>query len=91
MKPTIRIMVIALVGVGISLAAVVNFVLAVSHNRIPWHAEAREFYVAVGRSYTEGFAIGFFLCFSLVVAATAVSGLLAQRRSSAQRRPLWDE
>ncbi len=90
-KPTVRIMVIALVGVGTSLAAVVNFVLAVSHNRIPWHPEAREFYLALGRSYTEGFAIGFFLCFSLAVAATAVAGTLEQRRSRPQRRPVWDE
>ena len=79
---TARIMVIALVGVAASLAAVVNFVLAVFHNRIPWHSEAREFYVAIGRSYTEGFAIGFFLCFALAVAATAIAGTLEQRRSA---------
>ncbi len=90
-KPTARLMVIALVGVVTSLAAVVNFVLAVVHNRIPWHVEAREFYLAVGRSYTEGFAIGFFLCFSLAVAATAVAGTLGQQRPSAQRRPVSDE
>ncbi len=91
MKLKVRMVVIALAGVGTSLAAVANFVLTVFHNRLPSHPEAREFYLVVGRSYTEGFAIGFFLCFSLAVAATAVSGLLAQRRSSAQRRPLWDE
>ena len=83
MKPTIRIMVIALAGVGTSLAAVVHFVLTVFHNRILWQFEAREFYLAVGRSYTEGFTIGFFLCFSLAVAATAFAGIL-ERRSSAE-------
>ena len=81
-KPTIRIMVIALAGVGASLAAVVHFVLTVLHNRISWHLEAREFYLAVGRSYTEGFAIGFFLCFSLAVAATAVAGSLERHSST---------
>ena len=80
-KSTVRIMVIALVGVGTSLAAVFHFVLTVVHNSIPWRPEAREFYLAVGRSYTEGFAIGFFLCFSLAVAATAVAGILEQRGS----------
>ncbi len=91
MKPTVRIVAIALAGVGASLAAVVHFVLTVFHNSIPWHPEAREFYLALGRSYTEGFAIGFFLCFSLAVAATAVAGILEQRRSRPQRRPVWDE
>ena len=80
MKPTIRIMVIALAGVGTSLAAVVHFVLTVLHNRILWDLEPREFYLAVGRSYTEGFTIGFFLCFSLAVAATAFAGILERRQ-----------
>ena len=87
-KPTVRIMVIALAGVGTSLAAVVHFVLTVFHNSIPWHPEAREFYLAVGRSYTQGFTIGFFLCFSLAVAATAVAGTLEQRRSRSEIRPM---
>ncbi len=88
MKQSARIVVIALAGVGASLTAVVHFVLAVLHNRIPWPADAQEFYLAVGRSYTEGFAIGFFLCFSLAVAATAVAGALEQRRDDSEPAPV---
>ncbi len=83
MKPSVRIVVIALVGVGTSLAAVVNFLLTVSHNRIPWQPEARELYLVVGRSYTQGFAIGFFFCFSLAVAASAIAGIVQQRKRNA--------
>ena len=87
-KHSARLMVIAFAGVGTSLAAVVHFVLAVFNNRIPWHTEAREFYLAVGRSYTQGFAIGFFLCFSLAVAATAVVGTLEQLRNAPEPAPV---
>ena len=84
MKPSVRIVVIALVGVGTSFAAVVNFLLTVFHNRIPWQPEAREFYLVVGRSYTQGFAIGFFFCFSLAVAATAITSILEQRKNNTE-------
>lgn len=81
MKPNqLRVMLIAIAGAGTSLAAVAHFVLTVFRNQLPWHTEARDYYLAVGRSYTQGFAIGFFLCFSLAVAATALAGILEQRR-----------
>ena len=91
MKFKVRMVVIALAGVGTSLTAVANFVLTVFHNRLPLNPESREFYLVVGRSYTEGFAIGFFLCFSLAVAATAISGLLERRRSSSESELICDE
>ena len=53
MKFKVRMVVIALAGVGTSLAAVANFVLTVFHNRLPLNPESREFYLVVGRSYTE--------------------------------------
>lgn len=82
----LRILIVAIVGAATSIVAVAHFVLTVMNNRLPWHRGVRDFYLAVGRSYTEGFAIGFFFCFSLTVAATALAGMLKNRRE----RPATD-
>ena len=73
MRRQTRMIVIALGGAAASLAAVTHFVLSIFDNNLKWSPEIQVYYVAVGASYTQGFAIGFFLCFSLAVAATAVA------------------
>jgi ABC-type Fe3+ transport system permease subunit len=73
---------VAIAGIGICLAAVAGFLFTVGHNELPWRSDqgVREHYVAVGRSYSQGFVVGFFLCFFLTVIAVSVAALLERRR-----------
>jgi hypothetical protein len=66
---------VALAGAGICLTAITHFLLTIRYNRLPWSPgqHARDHYLAVGHSYTQGFIVGFFLCLSLAVAAAAVA------------------
>ena len=62
---------------GVCVAALVGFVVTMVHNNLPWEPDqsVREHYLAVGRSYSQGFTVGFFLCFSLSVLAISVAAL----------------
>lgn len=68
-------LVLALAGAGLCLAAMVGFVAMVATNNLPWHPglTIQEHYLQVGRSYSQGFVVGFFLCFFLTLGAVAVS------------------
>ena len=74
-------LVIAALGLGACLMALVGFFRTILTNDLPFHPEltAREHYLAVGRAYSSGFLTGFFLCFFLVVAVLAVSAVMAVR------------
>lgn len=58
-------------GVGLCCAALARFVLTIWHNGLPWQQGQgiREHYVAVGSYFSQGFVVGFFLCFFLSIAA----------------------
>lgn len=75
-------LIVALAGIGACTAAVVHFLLQILFNKLPWSAEQpiRHYYNEVGRSYTQGFFVGFFLCFSLAIGAVALSTWLEARR-----------
>ena len=73
---------LAIAGAGVCIVAVVGFILTIVQNDLPWHPGQgiREHYVAVGESYSKGFTVGFFLCFSLTVLAISAAALIDRRR-----------
>ena len=58
---------LAVVGAGVCLIALFGFLSTVNQNNLAWQADQsiREHYLAVGDSYSQGFTVGFFLCFFL--------------------------
>ena len=84
MTPRLRIaaLVIAIPGLLGCLAATTWFVVRILRNELGWHPNlpAREHYQAVGTSYSEGFATGFFLCLFLVLMGAALAGWRERRR-----------
>jgi hypothetical protein len=81
---------VAVSGLGVCVVALGGFIGRIVTNNLPWAAEsfAREHYLAVGRSYSEGFMIGFFFCFFLMMAAVALrpAGRRAAAGPSLERR-----
>lgn len=80
-------MFVSVAGIGLCLAAVVQFVFRIVDNALPWtkNSSIREHYLAVGQSYTQGFTAGFFLCFFLAVAAIAIGNRLGSLSRGAAR------
>jgi len=80
--------VLAVIGLAASLSFVAGFIGSMVNNNLPWHPgqSAREHYQAVGNSYSQGFAVGFFLCFSLALAAIALGTWIQQRRAERERQ-----
>jgi len=72
---------VAVAGMGVCIVALVGFVLTVLQNNLPWHQSStiREHYQAVGDSYSQGFTVGFFLCFFMTMIAVTLSTFFAQR------------
>jgi len=64
---------LAFVGAGLSLLSLSVFIFEILNNTIPWYPRQsiREFYVAMGNSFSQGFITGFFLCFFLAMAAAS--------------------
>jgi len=75
---------LAVAGTGVCLIALVGFLATVTQNNLPWQADQsiREHYLAVGESYSQGFTVGFFLCFFLTLIAVSVKSWLEQRGRS---------
>jgi hypothetical protein len=70
-----------LAGTGVCLVALIGFLSTVNGNNLIWQADQsiREHYLAVGDSYSQGFTVGFFLCFFLTLIAVSAKSLLEQR------------
>ena len=68
------LLLLAVCGTGLSLLAVIRFLLLIVHNGLFWTpgSTVRELYLAVGNSYSQGFAAGFFFAFSLSLAAVTL-------------------
>lgn len=80
------LLLLALSGTLVCVVALIGFVFTIVHNNLDWYPEqtVRDYYLAVGQSYGEGFLIGFFLCFFLSLAAMAVAAGLESRRALRQ-------
>jgi hypothetical protein len=73
---------VAVAGVGICLAALAAFLAIVATNNLSWYPgfTVQEHYLEIGRSYSQGFVVGFFLCFFLVMISVSVRGWIENRR-----------
>lgn len=78
----------ALGGIAACTAAAIRFFRDWSRGQLDWWDgfAGREMYLAAGRGYGKGFVVGFFLAFSLVVLAIAVSSWWESRRKRRLRR-----
>lgn len=75
---------LAVAGAGACLTLILSFVLRIVRNELAWGEGdgVRQMYQLVGQSYGQGFVAGFFLCFSLILIAVAVSAWFDQRRTT---------
>jgi glycerol uptake facilitator-like aquaporin len=77
------VLLLASVGAIFCSALLLLFMRTIIDNRLPWEGTTqftREHYVAVGRSYGQGFTVGFFLCFSLILIAFVIGTWYERRR-----------
>ena len=79
-------------GLLLCLGGVAAFFLTMINNTLPWYhaATAPEHYRAVGRSYGQGFTIGFFLCLSLALVAVSLAAKAGDRASEASEETAGD-
>ena len=79
-----------MIGIGVCLSALLGFITMLWNNNLPAHdgANVRDYYIVVGRSYSQGFTVGFFLCLFLTLAAVTVRDqvLSFRRRRAAALR-----
>jgi len=73
---------IGLAGSGLCLTALVTFFTTIVDNNLPWHPDqtVQEHYLAVGGAFSQGFSVGFFLCFFITVTALVVVSWFRDRR-----------
>jgi len=79
--------VVAASGASVCVAAIVAFVVAIVVNALPWYPDLtiREYYQAAGAFYSQGFTVGFFLCFFLILVAVTVATRFGVAVRSAER------
>jgi len=85
------IILFAIAGTGACLILLFRFLLLIVNNRLPWAPSdgIRQHYVAVGNSFSQGFSVGFFLCFFLSLASVGLADWLrGARLATAPLRPL---
>ena len=77
---------IATAGMGVCVVALFGFMAMVATNNLPWHPDwtIQDHYLEIGRSYSQGFIIGFFLCFFLIMGAVSIAALFDARRRAAR-------
>jgi len=73
-KNRVLTLIVAVVGAGLCLLSLVTFLVTILNNTVPWRPNQtiRDHYLAIGRSYGDGFLVGFFLCFFLVMIAVGI-------------------
>jgi len=73
-----------MIGIGVCLTAVLGFLTMLRTNNLPGGDDgtfsAREYYLVVGRSYSQGFTVGFFLCLFLTLVAVTIRDQVIQGR-----------
>jgi len=77
------VLLLASVGAIFCSVLMLRFMRTIIDNQLPWEGTTqftREHYLAVGRSYSQGFTVGFFLCFSLILIAFIVGTWYERRR-----------
>ena len=87
---------LAAAGISTCLLGVGGFVWTVFSNNLPWSpgTTARDYYLEIGKTYSQGFIMGFFLCFFLALLAVGLAAWARQHRSigedaaSSQQLPL---
>ncbi len=83
---------VSLAGVVVCAAALLGFVATMATNNLPWYPglTVQEHYQEIGRSYSQGFIIGFFLCFFLVMGSVSLATWFQGRRRKAAASPSSD-
>ena len=74
---------IAVPGILVCLVALVSFVVTIKRNALavgPDQLFFQEHYLAVGRAYSQAFAVGFFFCFFLILVAVISASWVDQWR-----------
>lgn len=76
--------IVAATGAIVCFTALFGFLATMRDNNLPWRTgdTPRDFYLAVGESYSRGFTVGFFLCFFLILMAVCVGRWLERRREA---------
>ena len=74
---------LGLAGISACVLGVGGFIWSISSNNLPWSPgqPAREYYRQIGNAYSQGFVMGFFLCFFLVLLAVTVGAQFRRRRT----------
>ena len=84
-RPTWTAVGLGMAGIAACALGVGGFIWAISSNNLPWSPgqSARDFYREIGNAYSQGFVMGFFLCFFLVLLALTIGAHVRQRRAAA--------
>ena len=75
-------------GIGVCITTVITFLAGMVNNELPWrpNQSVQEHYMAVGRSFGDGFAAGFFLCFFLALGVVTLHSWIQHRRGFREPR-----